>query len=254
MKIFHTVIAILLVLLVTKTALAETVLITGANKGIGFAFAEQYAAKGWDVIATARKPQSADALQALAKRYPGKIRIEQLDVTDHSMIDALAKKYEGQPIDLLLNNAGMTGTMKQELFGKIDYQLLQREFSVNALGPLKMAEAFLPHVRASETKKIVAVSSSMGSIEQAFGFMYGYRASKTALNMFYKNLSMEMKKKKVIVALVNPGQTRTDLMKEVPGELKPPEAAAAELIAIIDQLTLADNGKFYEYDGSIIPW
>lgn len=236
---------------------AETVLITGSNKGIGLAFAQQYAAKGWTVIATARKPEKAQELQKLAKQYPDTVLIEKLDVTNDEQIAALSAKYKDSAIDVLLNNAGTTGSMKDEMFGRLNYEVLQWEFEVNALGPLKMAEAFAKQVRASEQRKIIAVSSSMGSIEKTFGYMYGYRASKAALNMYYKNLAMEMKKKKknpAIVALVNPGQTRTDLMKEVPGELKEPAVAATELIAIIDKLTLDNAGQFFQYDGSLLPW
>ena len=245
---------LVLPLLFATQVSAETVLITGSNKGIGLAFTKAYLERGATVIATARKPKTADDLKALKDQYGDKLIIEQLDVTDDKRIEKLAAKYKDTPIDLLLNNAGMSGLMKQEAFGQIDYDHVMYEFEVNAFGPIKMAEAFVSNVAASDQKKIVAVSSSMGSIEKAQGFMYGYRMSKAALNMAYKSLSTNMKGKGIAVGLVNPGPTRTDLMKEVPGDLRTPEDAVADMIRNIDGLSMETTGAFMQYDGTILPW
>ena len=251
-KVFLSV--VLLPMVMATQTMAETVLITGSNKGIGLAFAREYAAKGWIVIATARKPDKAEDLKALAEQYPDTVSIMQLDVTDDARIAELAEELKDTPIDVLLNNAGISGLMKEEMFGMIDYDRVRLEMEVNVYGPLKMAEAFLPHVKASEQKKIIAMSSSMGSIETAKGFMYGYRMSKAALNMGYKALSTQLKGQGVIVGLINPGPTRTDLMKEVPGDLRTPQQAATDLIRNIDSYTMETTGKFLQYDGTELPW
>jgi NAD(P)-dependent dehydrogenase (short-subunit alcohol dehydrogenase family) len=138
-----------------------TVIVTGANRGIGLALAEQYLARGYRVIATARKPAEATALNTLAAASKGLFIVEQLDVLDLDAIDALAAKYKDQPIDVVMNNAGVTGGGQNQVFGKnMQYQLFDEVFRVNAVAPLKMAEAFLPHLQAGQQKKFTIVSSS----------------------------------------------------------------------------------------------
>ena len=130
-----------------------TVLITGASRGIGYELARQYAESGWGVIATCRNPSAAAQLQALAAANPNVI-IERLDVTDFAQIDALAEKYKEQPLDVLLNNAGLSGSPSpKQLFRRLDYSLFDAYMHTNALGPLKMSEAFLPHVRAGDPRE-----------------------------------------------------------------------------------------------------
>ena len=131
----------------------DTVLITGANRGIGFEFARQYAELGWTVIATCRSPATAENLNALAASHEN-VTVEALDVNDHEAIDALAKKYSETAIDVLLNNAGMLGdTGGQNVFGQIDYAVMEQVYRTNTLGPIKMAEAFVEHVAASDQKR-----------------------------------------------------------------------------------------------------
>ena len=162
-----------------------TVLVTGANRGIGLELTRQYAARGWKVIATARKPAEATELKALAAGSEGRVSIETLDVTDLAAIDALAAKYKDKPVDVLFNNAGITGGGPNQLFAKkMDWPLYELVLRTNVIGPLKMAEAFLPNVLASQQKKISNVSSSQGSIgETKNAMLYFYRPSKAALNM-----------------------------------------------------------------------
>ncbi len=239
-----------------SVAAPPTILITGANRGLGLEFARQYADRGYRIIATARRPDSADELQALAANYP-LIAIEALDVTDFEQIDLLAEKYRGQPIDILLNNAGITGDpFKTQVFGKIDYSVYDQIMHVNALAPLKMAEAFYDHVLSSQQKKIITVSSSMGSIATTFGTGYFYRSSKSALNMMMATLAKEKRKKGIIVGLVNPGAVATDMMAAMKGrmELRDPVVAAADVIRNIDNLTVETTGSFVEYDGTPLPW
>ncbi|MBN8280470.1 MAG: SDR family oxidoreductase [Gammaproteobacteria bacterium] len=253
----RTVIAIIAVLLAgAATADDVTVLVTGANRGLGLEFARQYAARGWRVIATAREPEQAAALKALADANP-KVTIERLDVTDFAQVDALAAKYRGQPIDILVNNAGVTGDpLTTQVLGKIDYAVFDQVMHVNALAPLKLTEAFLPNIESGGQKKVITVSSSMGSIGKSFGTAYFYRSSKSATNMIMYSLSKDLKKKGITIGLVNPGATDTDMMAVFHGKVKlrDPAVAAADMIRNIDGLTLAETGAFLEYDGKTIPW
>lgn len=234
------------------------ILVTGANRGLGFEFTKQYAARGVKVIATARSPERADELNALAADNPN-IVVEQLDVTDHAEIDALAAKYADTPIDLLLNNAGIGGGIENQFFGKMDYETFDQVMAVNVKGPMKMCEAFSEHVQNSTLKKMVTVSSSQGSISQVQSpLLYWYRCSKSAINMCMVNLSYYMLRKKVIIGLVTPGATATDFIPEqfrkaIKG-IQTPEDATADMIRNIDRFSLVNTGTFFDYTGEIVPW
>ncbi|MGI9341800.1 MAG: SDR family oxidoreductase [Gammaproteobacteria bacterium] len=232
-----------------------TVLITGSNRGIGFEFAKQYAERGWNVIATARKPQNAEALKQLAAQHSN-ITIEQLDVTDYARVDELAEKYADTPVDVLLHNAGIGGGSENQYFLDMQWDVWRQVMEVNTLAPMKISEAFYPHVIASRDKKIVTVSSSEGSIAKANQpRLYFYRTSKAALNMAMKNLAMQLKRKGVSVGMVNPGPTDTDFMEGLPKKmLRPTPDAVVDMMRNIDGLTVESTGSFYQYDGTIIPW
>lgn len=238
-----------------------TVLITGANRGIGLEFVRQFSEREWNVIATVRKPAEATKLQALADGDRN-IVIEQLDVTDHPRIEALAVKYQDQPIDILLNNAGLTpryASAFKRVKG-VDFETATKSFDINAVGPLKMAQQFMPQVAASEQKKIIVISSKGGSFDESpkLPMMYSYRASKAALNMFMYTLSFETTKKGIIVTLISPGQVNTteDMkgMKLPPGTIEVDESVT-KMLKVIDNLTADDNGKFLNYEeGRVIGW
>ncbi len=237
-----------------------TVLITGSNRGIGLEFARQYAARGWRVIATCRQPGSADDLQALAAENPNVV-IEQLDVMDHAMIDALASKYKDQPIDVLLNNAGITGGVTNQAFGELQYDVYERVFATNVVGPLKMSEAFMEQVAASGDKKIVAITSRSGSIATVGGreLFYFYRPSKAALNMSMRLLSKEAAAQGVVVGLVNPDMVATDMLEGVdPATSSLPIYTPAEsvggMIQVIDNLNSENSGDFLNHTSEEIPW
>jgi NAD(P)-dependent dehydrogenase (short-subunit alcohol dehydrogenase family) len=237
-----------------KGASMPTVLITGSNRGIGLELARQYAAKGWRVIATCRKPDAATELKALAAASPA-VTIEALDVSDFAAIDALAAKYAGTPIDVLMNNAGITGGPLPQFFGRMQWPVFEEVLRVNTIAPLKMAEAFIRHVEASGQKKIVSVSSSEGSISAVSSArMYFYRASKAALNMEMRNLSFQLKKRGVAVGMINPGPVATDMMKGVPMKLREIPDAAADIIRITDGLNIENTGSFWNYDGVVLGW
>jgi NAD(P)-dependent dehydrogenase (short-subunit alcohol dehydrogenase family) len=235
------------------------VFITGANRGLGLEFTRQYAAMGWTVIATARNPDGADDLQALAAQHPG-VRIEQLDVTDFEQIDALAEKYKEQPIDVLLNNAGISGSPSpKQLFQRLDYSLFDAYMHVNALGPVKMSEAFLPHVRAGRLKRIATLSSLGGSFaardRMAPGTMF-YRASKSALNMLMINVAEGVQKYDITVVLLNPGLVDTQgVLTEMNEKMNMGldltliEESIAGMIDVIATAELEKTGTIYQYTG-----
>ena len=233
-----------------------TVLITGANRGLGLEFTRQYVDRGWRVIATARRPDAADDLNALAEKHPGLVIIEQLDVQDFDVIDALSEKYADTPIDILLNNAGINGGARNQMFRKLQYEAFDEVLLTNTIAPLKLSEAFYENVLASQQKKIVTVSSSEGSIGGATQpRLYFYRSSKAAVNMLMVNLALQLKRKGISVGMVNPGPTDTDFMAGLPKNmLRSPTDAVADMIRNIDGLNLETSGTFWQYDGTIIPW
>ena len=213
---------------------------------------------GWNVIATARKPGKADQLIDLKEKYPDHLTIQQLDVTDHERIDGLALELKDQPIDLLLNNAGISGGSSNQLFGNMDYDVYESVLSVNTIGPLKMAEAFYPHVKNSELKKIVSVSSSEGSIGTAFkrggGRLFFYRSSKTALNMVMVNLAFQLKSRGIAVGMVNPGLTDTDFVSDMPFPMRSAELAVSDMIRNIETISLDNTAAYINYNGKPVPW
>jgi len=251
-------------------ALADTVLITGANQGIGLEFAKQYAARGWTVIATHRRPTTPEELAQLAAKYP-KVRVERMDVTDAAQIEALGAKLKGVPIDILLSNAGLVrtdpidkpGGNTNQMFGTLDYKLLDDFIHTNVAGPLKIAETFIANVEASRQKKIVAISSAAASVSVP-PFMpngspvpdhYWYHISKAALNSAMRLLSAQLKGAGVTVVMFHPGGVQVESFGNVklPGFV-PPEEAIGKMIKTIDGLTLKDTGRFMDNDGKDHPW
>jgi NAD(P)-dependent dehydrogenase (short-subunit alcohol dehydrogenase family) len=237
-----------------------TTLITGANRGIGFEFAKQYLAKGWRVIATCRKPEAADDLITLQAQYPDLLIIDKLDVRDHTQIDLLAERYNNTRIDVLLNNAGISGGQIDQMFGRFNYETYNAVLETNTIGPLKMAEAFYPHVRDSRHKKIITVSSSEGSISNVFkrgGRLFFYRSSKSALNMVMVNLAYMLKDRGIVVAMVNPGATNTDFMASLAAmgfPLRKTEVAVSDMMRNIDALSIENTGAYLNYNGKTVPW
>jgi NAD(P)-dependent dehydrogenase (short-subunit alcohol dehydrogenase family) len=256
--------------LASQQAPAETVLITGANQGIGLEFAKEYAARGWTVIATHRRATTPEELATLAAKYP-KVRIERMDVTDPAQIEALGAKLKGMPIDILLSNAGLVrtdpldkpGGNTNQMFGTLDYPLLDDFIHTNVAGPLKLSETFIANVKASRQKKIVAISSAAGSVSVP-PFMpdgspvpdhYWYRISKAALNSAMRLLSAQFKNDGVTVVMFHPGGVQVESFGDVklPGFV-PPQEAIGKMIKTIDGLTIKDSGRFMDNDGKDHPW
>ena len=239
---------VLLVATATTQAVdsAGTVLITGANRGIGLAMASSFSAAGYSVIGTARRPDAATDLHTL------KAKVVQLDVTDPLSVAALAQQLEGVPIDILINNAGMVSQEAAE-FADVDIEKLLTEYQVNSLGPLRVTQALLPNVMAGERKIVANISSMMGSMElNTFGCCMGYRASKAALNSFTKTLAVDMSDDGTIFVVLHPGYVKTD-MNSGGGEITAADSAAG-LFTVITGLDAADNGRFFNYDGKPMPW
>ena len=230
-----------------------TVLITGANRGIGLEFAQQYAADGWRVLACCRNPEKADALNQLATQHDGRVLVHALDVTDLARIEHLAKLLANESIDLLINNAGYYPDSDSKGFGHIDCDEWALAFRINAMAPLKMAEAFAPNVARSELKIIATLSSKMGSMtDNTSGGSYQYRSSKAAVNMVNKSLSHDLKGDGITAVVFHPGWVQTDMGG--PNALITVEQSVTGLRKVIGQLTQADSGKFFAYDGQEIAW
>ena len=224
-----------------------TVLITGANRGIGLAFAGHYADEGWRVFATCRDPGSAGDLTAIQ----GEISVHTLDVSDHGTVHTLAAELDGEKIDLLINNAGMYGSPNQT-FGNMDYDGWSETFRVNTMGPMVVTEAFAGHVAASRQRKVVCLTSRMGSISDGGGGYVQYRSSKAALNMVARGMARDLASRRIAVVVFHPGWVQTDMG----GSSAPltPAASAASMAKVIAGLDMSDSGRFLDYDGSEIPW
>lgn len=252
-----------------------TVLITGANRGLGIEFARQYAARGWTVIATCRDTDGAVELRALGRAHRA-LRIAALDVTDHARVDALAAELRPVALDLLLLNSAWLAPQAGQFCGALDYGLFDRSFAANATGPLKVAEAFIPHVAAGAGRRIVFLGSAAASLSllRAPANLFAYRASKAATHLIARNLALDLAPQGIVVGLVNPGLADTrGLLKLGPADAPPPdmapivalvragvialitaEVAVQGMIGVIEDLDAARAGTFFNYDGSVIPW
>jgi len=227
-----------------------SVLITGAGRGLGLEFAEQYASAGYRVYATARKPEAASELNTLSKQHEN-ISLHALEVSDGGSVRALAAELSGKPIDILINNAGTMGPDRQQV-GSIDFEGMVETLVSNAVAPLRIAEAFLDNVVRSERKLLVAITSGMGSIDDTSGGYYAYRASKAALNMSFRNLALDLKPRGIIAIVINPGWVKTDMGG--PGANLAPADSIGGMRKVFDSVTLRDSGKFMNYDGGTLPW
>jgi NAD(P)-dependent dehydrogenase (short-subunit alcohol dehydrogenase family) len=250
---------------------AETVLITGANSGIGLEFAKQYAAKGWTVIATHRRSAVPATLAELEAGFP-QVRIETLDVTRVEEARALAVRLDGTPIDVLINNAGVyndrsqcavddgcAGNWTTQSFGNLDYDLLDTIMAVNIKGPLIVSEALYENVRASTLKKIVAISSSNGTLTGEANPRPGaifYRMSKAALNREMQIVAASARPDGVTVVILNPGPTLTEHQEYLRGSpiMLETSFTVRNMIETIDEATIAETGSFLRYDGEPEPW
>ena len=227
-------------------------LITGANRGIGLEFVRQYAEAGWRVYACCRNPQNADALHRLKEKYSGLISIHPLDVSNFDQINQLAEALSGTAIDVLINNAGIY-RHDRSISGGVDEASWIESFRVNSIAPLKMAEAFTDNLAKSTYKKIINITSKMGSIDDnTSGGYYAYRSSKAALNMVTRSLALDLAPHGISAIVLHPGWVKTDMGG--PSALISVEQSVAGMRQVIEKLTPAGSGRFYAYDGQEILW
>ena len=244
--------SVLATLLLVGAAAAETspwagrtVVVTGANRGLGLEFAKQLKEAGADVIGTARKPDEADELKALG------VRVEQLDVADDASVAAFAARLDGAAVDVLLNNAGIFPTREGFEGSTVDES--RRIYEVNTLGPMRVTQALLPNLRAGDRKLVMNMSSGLGSIANAGrGAMLGYRMSKAALNMQTRVQAGDLAAEGFIFVAMSPGWVRTD-MGGPNANLEPAESIRG-MLATMAPLTAADSGKYFAYSGEELPW
>ena len=222
--------------------------VTGANRGIGLEFVKQLTARGEQVDATARDPGDASELQAVAR--PGvRLRIHRLDVADDASVEAFAAELPGGPVDVLINNAGVSGVKGGEL---IDPPDILRVLNVNAVGTLRVTRALLPRLREGKGKKIVNLTSKLGSIAEASGGRYAYRLSKAALNMATRLLAEDLRGEGFRTVALHPGWVQTRMGGSAAPV--PPEESIRGMLRIIDGLTAEQSGRTFDFQGRDIPW
>ena len=231
-----------------------TILITGANRGLGLEFARQYTADGWNVIATARNPASTDELKELAKKKH--VLLKALDVASEESTRQLAKELKRVPIDILVLNSAIF-TRDGNKFGELNYAGWRDSFETNVLGAMRVAEALLENVAASEKKQIVAISSGMGSLQDlgktiTFGAAYQYRTSKTALNMAMSLLAKDLEPLGISVVILSPGWVQTDMGGA--NAVLTPEQSITGMRRVLSRNPKELAGKFLSYDGTTWAW
>jgi len=228
-----------------------SVLITGANRGLGFEFASQYAADGWRVFAACRDPAAASELQRLAQNK-NMLSIVALDVTDGESVRIAARQHKDVAIDVLINSAGIAGASGQTT-GNVDYKSWAHVLEVNTMGPLRVLECFIEHIARSERRLVVTITSGMGSLaDNKSGGSIAYRSSKAAVNIVMRSAAIDLAPRRINCVLVNPGWVRTD-MGGPKAPLSPRESVTA-MRRIIETFGPKHSGKFYNYDGREYPW
>ena len=223
-----------------------TILITGANRGIGLEFVRQYAAEGTDIIACCREPDKADPLKAIK----GKIRVMALDVSDAASVAALKEALGEAPIDILINNAGVGS--RDSAQGLIDSDAWLKIFAVNSVAPVAVASALHGNLKAGHDRKLVTITSQLGSIANHGGGAFPYHASKAAVNSFMVGLAKAWAADGIAVGIFHPGWVQTDMG----GASAPvtPAQSVTGLRARIGELSLKNSGAFCDYAGKEIAW
>jgi NAD(P)-dependent dehydrogenase (short-subunit alcohol dehydrogenase family) len=253
----------------TATSAAPVALITGADRGLGFALTQELVARGWRVIATCRTPDKASDLKAFAASHPS-VAVEKLDVADNAAIDVLSAKLQDQPIDALINNAGVIGEIGAQSPEGFNPEEFERVLRVNTYAPLRLARVLMPNIAASGQKKIVSVSSGIGSLTKAPEYMqyapaYYYAISKAGLNMEMRMLATEVKPSGVLVGLVSPGAVDTGMQaqyrsasvaarKPITAPMLTPEQSARGVVDYIVGLNAEKSGRFFSHTGAELPW
>ncbi|MYD10922.1 MAG: SDR family oxidoreductase [Chloroflexi bacterium] len=233
----------------------QNILITGANRGIGYALVEEYLSQSdARVYATCRNPDDAAALNALADANPDRLRILQLDVDDEASIARAvgAVAYDTDSLDVLINNAGVSGSDSGRIMGQLTSAEVAAVITTNAVAPLIVTQACRELLREGDNPRVVMISSGLGSISNAGGSAYAYRMSKAAMNMAARVLAFDEAMAGTISVTIAPGWVRTDMGG--PSASLAPEESASALLTLIQRLGASDNGRFYRYDGAELDW
>ena len=226
-----------------------TVLITGANRGLGLKFAELYAQKKFNVFATCRTPHNADGLLELADKN-NQISVLPLDVGIYEEVENLAETIKASPIDILINNAGI---WRSSTLGSINREAWLESFTINSIAPYEVTQALLPNIKKGSLKKVVSITSKMGSIDDnTSGSSYIYRSSKSALNMVMRSLQHDLSSYGIATLTLHPGWVQTDMggMNALIND----EQSVSGMINVIDKLNIENTGRFIDYDGKPISW
>ncbi|MBL9025417.1 MAG: SDR family oxidoreductase [Myxococcales bacterium] len=225
--------------------------VTGANRGIGLELVRQLASRGDEVEAVVRDPAGAGELERLAARTPAQVRVHACDVASDSSVNALARSIGPVPVDVLINNAGVMGRMLS--LEELDLEDAMHTFDVNALGPVRVVRAMLPSLLKSEVRRVVHITSGMGSIaDNTSGGAYGYRMSKAALNMANKSMSVDLASRRFTCVVINPGWVQTDMGGA--GAPTPVAESVSKMLAIVDGLSPSQTGTFFDYKGGTFPY
>lgn len=232
--------------------MASTILITGANRGIGLELVRQYAADNWRIFACCRYPEKAKDLELLAETHKDRISIHELDVSQAGDITRLAKDLAQEKIDILFNNAGVSGPQPQG-FGSIDSEAWLYALRINTLAPFHMAVAFADQVAASNRRIFAIMGTQLGSMtDNTSGGIYVYRSSKAAVHMVGKSLSVDLEPRGIITLLLHPGWVRTSMGG--PDATLSAEESVRGLRRVLEQVKPSDNGKLISYNGRVLPW
>ena len=227
------------------------VLVTGASRGLGLEFVKQYAEEGCQVYACCRDPGTSKPLHRISDEAGGKVSMHALDVGDAKSVASLAKSFGDEPIDLLINNAGVYGPKAQSA-DDMDFDGWAQAFATNSMAPLRVAQAFHRNLKNGKAKKLITITSWMGSTAHHGGDFFAYRASKAAVNNVMHGLALAWKSDGLIVTLLHPGWVKTDMGgKNAPLE---PHESIAGMRKVIAKLTAGDSGKFLDYSGKELPW
>lgn len=224
-----------------------TVLITSASRGIGLEFVRQYAAQGWKVLAACRAPAAATTLRGVA----GDVDVLRMDVRSLAAVRAAADA-NADPVDLVINSAGVIGKTGDGP-GRMDYAMWAETMDVNAMGPVRVLDAFADRLASSERKLAVTITSGMGSLaDTGSGMAVMYRTSKAAVNMAMRARSFDLKQRGITVAVINPGWVQTDMGGD--NATLSVEDSVTAMRQVIDSLTIAQTGAFLNYDGRTYAW
>ncbi len=231
----------------------SVVVVTGANRGLGLAHAKRFAERGFDVISTARDPDSATALQALASAHDN-LTVRRYDARDPAGANALKAEIGETPVDILFNNAGVMGPPSAEqVFDAVAVDEILDTVRVDALAPLELSRVLADNVAASTKKLIANQSSLMGSIaDNGSGGFYAYRTAKAALNMIGRSMARDLAPRGITVLTLHPGWVKTDMGG--PSGTITPETCAEGQQALFDRASASDSGRFLNYDGRELPW